>query len=115
MERIQVYADAETKRRIELAAAKRNLPVTVYCLDAIMQQISEDEILDQERIEIAVRPQPQIIDAHLVAQMSSLGERIKARRGNKPIPTDIVDRVRAERDEELDAGATTGKGARREA
>jgi hypothetical protein len=30
-QRIQVYADPELKRRIELAAAKHNVPVTEYC------------------------------------------------------------------------------------
>ena len=101
MRRIQVYADADTKRRIELAAAKHNLPVTSYCLDAIMQQLGEDEVLEQERIEIYIEPQPSVVDARLLAQMRTLRERIKARRGGKLITTDIVEQVRAERDEEL--------------
>lgn len=101
MRRIQVYADAETKRRIELAAAKRNLPVTAYCLEAIRQQLSEDEVLDQERIEIAVKTTPQVIDAQLITQMRALREKILARRGGKLITEDILEQVRAERDEEL--------------
>lgn len=102
MRRIQVYADEETKRRIELAAAKHNLPVTSYCLDAIMRQLGEDEVLEEERIEISVRPAAQIVDTRLVAQMRGLRERIKARRGGKLIDADIVEQVRDERDEELD-------------
>lgn len=101
MRRIQVYADAETKRRIELAAARHNLPVTIYCLEAIMQQLAEDDVLDQERIEISVRPPTQTIDAQLIAQMRGLRERITARRGGKLISADILEQVRAERDEEL--------------
>lgn len=41
-QRIQVYTDPATKRRIELAAAKVNLPVTEYCLRAIEQQLADD-------------------------------------------------------------------------
>ena len=104
MRRIQVYADAETKRRIELAAAKRNLPVTNYCLDAIVQQLGEDEVLEEERIEISVKPAIQTIDAQLIAQMRMLRESIKSQRGGKPLTADLLDiieQVRAERDEEL--------------
>jgi hypothetical protein len=38
---------AETRRRIELAAAKYNLPVTEYCLNAIRQQLAEDDLLEE--------------------------------------------------------------------
>jgi uncharacterized protein (DUF1778 family) len=40
-QRIQVYADPETKRRIELAAAKHETSVTEYCLAAIEQQLAD--------------------------------------------------------------------------
>jgi len=43
--RIQVYAEPEMKRRIELAAAKYNIPVTEYCLSAIQQQRADDASL----------------------------------------------------------------------
>lgn len=101
MKRIQVYADSETKRRIELAAAKQDVPVTSYCLNAIMQQLAEDEVLEQERIEISVKPPVQTVDPELITQMRALRERIKARRGGKLIITDVVEQVRAEREEEL--------------
>ena len=104
MRRIQVYADVQTKRRIELAAAKRNLPVTTYCLEAIMQQLGEDEVLEEEQIEISIKPTAQTFDAQLIARMKELRERIKARRNGKLIRTDIVEQVRAERDEELNTG-----------
>ncbi len=101
MRRIQVYADSETKRRIELAAAKRNLPVTSYCLEAITQQLAEDEVLEQERIEISVKPTAQTIGTELSTQMRALRERIKTRRGSTLITTDVLEQVRAERDKEL--------------
>lgn len=99
--RIQVYADAETKRRIELAAVKHDLSVTTYCLEAIMQQLAEDEVLEEERVEIDVKPTARIVDVELIAQMRTLREKIKARRGGRPITTDVVEQVRAERDAEL--------------
>jgi len=105
--RIQVYANAEMKRRIELAAAKHNLPVTSYCLEAITQQMREDEVLEQAQVEISVKPQAQIIDAILMAEMRTLRERIKARRGGTLIPSNIVEQVRVERDDELYEGSST--------
>ena len=105
MRRIQVYADAETKRRIELAAAKHNLPITSYCLEAIVQQLSEDEVLEQEQIEIPVKPRIQTVDDQLIAQMQALREKIKARGSGKLIDNDIVEQVRTERDAELGVGS----------
>lgn len=37
--RIQIYVDDETMRRIELAAAKHDMPMTTYGLNAIQQQL----------------------------------------------------------------------------
>jgi hypothetical protein len=99
-QRIQVYADPETKRRIELAAAKYNMPVTEYCLNAIQQQLADDDLLETEQIQIAVTPYPPLDDT-LLMELRALRERILARRGGRPIELDIVEQVRAERDEEL--------------
>lgn len=101
MRRIQVYANEEVKRRIEVAAAKRSLPVTAYCLEAIVQQLGEDEVLEEEQIEIAVELDSQRVAVRLVAEMRALRERIQARRGGELVSFDIVERVRAEREEEL--------------
>lgn len=96
--RIQVYTDEETKRRIELAAAKQDIAVTAYCLAAIIQQLIEDDMLEREKIEIPIR---QTRDENLIADLRALREEIKARRGGKPIDIDIVNVVREERDYEL--------------
>jgi uncharacterized protein (DUF1778 family) len=96
--RIQVYADAETKRRIELAAAKRDTAVTQYCLDAIVQQLADDELLEANAVVIHVRPAS---DEDLLDEMRLLKDEILARRGGELIPTDILEQVRAERDDEL--------------
>jgi hypothetical protein len=97
--RIQVYADLETKRRIELAAARRAVAVTQYCLEAIRQQLEEDDLLEREQIEIPVKP---IQDEVLIAELRALQEQIKAERGGKLIDVDrALEQIREERDYEL--------------
>lgn len=96
--RIQVYADEELKRRIELAAMKHNLAVTEYCLTAIQQQLADDSLLEEAELVIPVK-QPK--DTTLIADLRLLRERILARRGGQPITIDILEQVRDERDYEL--------------
>jgi len=96
--RIQVYADEETKRRMELAAVKEDVSVTEYCLRAIIEQLDQDDMLDRDRIEIAVKPSA---DDSLIADLRALRRRIEARRGGKPIGPDVVQQTREERDREL--------------
>ena len=96
--RIQVYADEEMKRRIELAAAKQQMAVTEYCLAAITQQLADDQVLEVEQVSIPVkRPK----DATLIAELRTLRESILARRGGQPLTLDILEQVRDERDYEL--------------
>ncbi len=71
-----------------------------------MQQLGEDEMIEQERIEVSADQAVAVIDTPLFAQMRKLRERIEARRGGSPITTDIVEQVRTERDEELDEAIT---------
>ncbi len=100
-QRIQVYADSETKRRIELAAAKHNVAITLYCLEAIRQQLAEDDVLEQEKVEIPVSP---VKEADYITNLRNLREAILADRGGQPFNIDIaafVEQVRAERDYEL--------------
>lgn len=100
MPRIQVYTDAETKRRIELAAARRDVAVTQYCLEAIRQRLADEEMLEKEKIEIPVRPEEK--DENLIADLRALRERILAERGGKLIDVDqIIETMREERDGEL--------------
>ena len=80
--RIQVYADQETKRRIELAAAKRDIPTTQYCLEAIIQQLADDDMLERETIEIPVKPTR---DKDLIADLRALHEEIKTYRGGTAV------------------------------
>ena len=96
--RIQVYADEETKRRVELAAARQDVAITQYCLEAIRQQLAEDDMLEQEVIEIPVKPAR---EEGLIASLRALREKIRARRGGELIKLDIVEQVREEREHEL--------------
>ena len=98
--RIQVYTDPETKRRIELAAAKYNLAVTAYCLEAIRRQLLEDDVLEREQIEIPIRKP----EKDMLADLRALREAILADRGGKPLEVDLaalIKQMRKERDEKL--------------
>ena len=86
-QRLQVYADNDVKRRIELAAAKQDMPVTEYCLNAILQQLADDEILEEEQITIAVKPQT---DDALVSDLRRLQAQILERRAGYVIDIDRV-------------------------
>jgi hypothetical protein len=99
-QRIQVYAEPEMKRRIELAAAKQNVAVTEYCLNAIVQQLADDDLLEEAQVVIAIQPGKPSDDT-LIADLRALREKILARRGGRPIDIDILEQVRAERDYEL--------------
>lgn len=46
---IRVYANVETKHRVELAAIRQGLPVTEYCLAAIKQRLIEDNLLERKQ------------------------------------------------------------------
>ena len=99
-QRIQVYVDQETKRRIELASAKYSIPITQYCLEAIRQQLADDDMLERETVEIRIKP---VQDEELIADLRALRAKILARRHGKPISLDIVEHVRQERDHERTA------------
>ncbi|MFQ5812038.1 MAG: hypothetical protein ACE5I2_02420 [Anaerolineae bacterium] len=98
-ERIQVYADTKLKRRIKLAATRRNVPVTKYCLEAIKQQLTTDNMLKKKEVTIPIEEKE---PKSLIDDLRVLQEEIRASRGGKPIDVDdIVHRVREERDREL--------------
>jgi hypothetical protein len=97
--RIQVYANPEMKRRIELAAAKYNVAVTEYCLNAIQQQLADDDLLETEQVTLAVSPT--LAEAY-IDSLEGLQAKIKTRRDGQPIDIDrLIEAMRAERDEEL--------------
>jgi len=98
-QRIQVYADGDMKRRIELAAAKYNVPVTEYCLAAIRQQLVDDDVFEQNNVQISVKP---TISNELVDALRNLQMQILARRdGNMFDVDDTLAQIREERTDEL--------------
>jgi hypothetical protein len=58
---IPVYADPELMHRIELAAAKHNVPVTEYCLDAIEQKLADEGLLEEKISKFPSSPQSKTI------------------------------------------------------
>lgn len=97
--RIQVYADEETKRRVQLAAAKHRVSVTEYCLTAIEQRLAEDDLLERQEIEIAIKP---LEKNDLIPELRALHDDILTYRNGEPIDVDRhLSAVRGERDEEL--------------
>jgi hypothetical protein len=97
--RIQVYTDEETKRRVELAASRQDIAITQYCLEAIRQQLAEDDMLERDSIEIPIRPAK---EDDLIADLRALHEEIKRYRGGELIDVDRgLEQMREERDHEL--------------
>lgn len=98
-QRIQVYADYEVKRRVELAAALYGVPVTEYCLSAIQRQLQEDDLLESSQIQISVKPG---IQSDLVDNLRTFHDRILIRRNNALLDVDsALEQTREERDHEL--------------
>jgi uncharacterized protein (DUF1778 family) len=91
--RIQVYADDRTKRQVELAASKQNMPVTQYCLHALLQQLAEDSLLEEERIEIPVESE----QVGLVARIHR--RRVQMQKALKGRPLSAVDTIESLRNE----------------
>jgi hypothetical protein len=99
--RILVYADEPLNRRIELAAAKYNVPVTAYCLRAITQQLADDDLLEEAQVSIAIHPNQQT-DETLIEDLRALRAAILADRGGQLIDVDdLLEQGREERDDEL--------------
>ena len=96
--RIQVYAEADIKRRIEVAALKQGIAVTDYCLQAIQERLHEEDMLERSHVEIAVDASA---DDPLMESIRALRAEILENRKGIPLNPDILEQIRAERDEEL--------------
>jgi hypothetical protein len=98
-ELIEVYADPELKRRVEIAAAKHNVPVAEYLLEAIEEKLADEAVVEENNpyiTRMGVKNDPT-----LIADLRELRERILAERGGKPIEIDVLEQLRAEQDDEL--------------
>lgn len=97
--RIQVYTDPETKRRIELAAAKHHASVTDYCFTAIRERLAADDVMEHEHIEIPVRRSH---DINLIADLRALRNKMTIARDARSLDLDaIFDDLHEEREHDL--------------
>lgn len=100
-QRIQFYTDPETKRRIESAAAKYNIPVSESCLHAVRLQLMQDAWAEDAETPAPVVPTKRTNDT-LIADLQALRESILAERSGRPIDVDdYIEQTRAGRDHEL--------------
>jgi hypothetical protein len=75
------------------------MAVTEYCLQAITQQLADDELLEAEQFTLTVSS---ALSEELIASLRALQAKIKARRGGQPIDIDrIMQKMQEERDREL--------------
>lgn len=96
---IKLYTDPDTKRRIELRAAKYDVAIAEYCLTAIQRQLEEDELLETYRVDI---PGTSGLDERFFSSLQELQEKIKVRRRGQPIDIDrIMSKMRDERENEI--------------
>ena len=95
VQQVRIDVDAETKRRIELAAAEKNVSVSEYLLTAARHQLVMDGILepvDDEQSEFT----------QLVQDLRALRKGILAERNGELIDVDaFLNSVRDERDADL--------------
>lgn len=93
---LEIKVDAETKKRVEAAAAEKNVSVDEYLLSAVQRQLVDDGLT-------AVRsPLTQDESMQLVKDMRALRATILAERNGELIDVDaILDLVRDEGDAEL--------------
>ena len=95
-QRIQFYTDPETKRRIEVAAAKYNIPVSEYCLHAVRLQLEDDELQGEDQMDTYT------LDETYIDTLRALQEQIKQERGGELIDIDrFIEEMREERDREI--------------
>jgi hypothetical protein len=96
--RIDIYVpDPEVRRRIKVAAARQDIRVSQWCLEAILERLAQEEVFEEQTYPIE---EPQV---DLIFQLHSIQERIKAHRGGKILMTldEHLERDRLERNHEL--------------
>lgn len=98
--RVDVYVpDQQVRRRIKLAATKRDMRVSQYCLEAILERLEEDEILEKETPEVAQEGEEETT----VEELRNWQEMVKTKLGGRPLPdsADLLSRLREERTREI--------------
>ena len=99
VQQVRIDVDAETKRRIELVAAEKNVSVSDYLLAAARHQLVVDGVLEPDQADSA---QYSLYDPNLPRDLDELHATILARRNGEPIDIDaIIESIRNERDEQF--------------
>lgn len=100
-ERIQVYVDSDTKKRVELGAARQEVSVTRYCLDAIQQKLDEENLLNKDEITVPVDRKTHQLQ--VINRIQSLREQTLERREGAELEIDSV--IQDLRDEQTRSAA----------
>lgn len=98
MPSIQLIVDEPTRRRLEESASRHRQDVPGYCLSVLQHQLLEDSLTFNGSGEL---PLPRPLDDDLLAQMRRSRQRMLAQSGGAYLSLEILELVRAERDEEL--------------
>jgi|GEM_PF-2639218 len=98
MPSIKLIVDEPTRRRLEESASHHRQDVSGYCLSVLQNHLLEDSLSINGSGEFPVsRP----LDDDLLAQMRRSRQRMFAQSGGSHLSLEILEMVRAERDEEL--------------
>lgn len=96
---LEINLDAETKRRVEAAAAEKKVSVNEYLLESIRSRLEIDGKLASGEADFAQR---QIYEVELLQKIAELHASILARREGEPLDLNtIIDLVRDERDADI--------------
>ncbi|MBI3958478.1 MAG: hypothetical protein HY328_06685 [Chloroflexi bacterium] len=98
MPSIQLFVDEPTRRRLEESASRRRQDVQSYCLSVLQHQMLEDSLSPYGSLD---GPFPRPLDDDHLAQMRMSRQKILTQSGGAHLSLEILELVRAERDEEL--------------
>ncbi|HRJ42157.1 MAG: hypothetical protein KJZ86_00760 [Caldilineaceae bacterium] len=98
MPTIQLFVDEPTRRRLEESASRHRQDVPSYCLSVLQHQLLEDSLSFNGSGEM---PLPRPLDNDLLGQIRRSRQRMLAQSGGAHLSLEVLELVRAERDEEL--------------
>jgi len=98
MPSIQLQIDEPTRRRLEENASHHGQDVQSYCLSVLQHQLLEDSLSTYSP---ADTPLPRPLDDGLMAQIRASRQQILAGADGAYLSLEVLELVRAERDEEL--------------
>lgn len=98
MPSIELIVDEPTRRRLEESASRHAQDISSYCLSILQNQMLEESLTFNGHGE---SPVPRPLDSDLLAQIRRSRQKALAQTGSSHLPLEILELVRAERDEEL--------------